>query len=411
MEDPTKSVDRGVDVIDLPPVVAVGGALAVARVLTKYGVRVYGSDFGFSVDRVSRHVKRPPWGYTAELDQDFLEALVGFARGFGTKPVLIPTADAVIEFITQHYAILSSAYHLSSVYAPGVSRSFLAKRDFYRLCDQAGISYPRTIFGDESGIDPETVSQHLRFPVIVKPNLIHKWKQTLRGNKVMEVNSAADLRAVMVHFPGLVEDSMLQEVIPGPEDNIYLFKGCFDRKGQVLDYFTGRKLRQYPPMYGSASLAESVDNPQVRDLSLQFFDRIRVHGIGGTEFKWDPRDNEFKMIEVNMRPQLWEDLTRAAGKDLLWVHYCDLVGRPIESTGDQVNGVRWVHLTRDAVAALWFLRRGELTVTKWLKGYRWGMVDALMQFTDPLTIPGALGYAVFQFVHYKVKRGNYAESI
>jgi len=386
----------------LPVVVALGGALPVARVLTKYGVTVYGSDFGYSVDRLSRLVSRPPWGYDAGLDDRFLRLLVDFAEQCPVMPVLIPTADAVIEFVTLHYEVLSAHYHVASVYAPGQGEAFLAKREFYRLCDQAGIKYPATIFGDEGPIAPDEVERVLRFPVIVKPNLIHRWKQTLKGEKVIEVTSAADLRMVMASYPGLVEDSMLQEVIPGPESKIYLFKACLDRDGEVLDTFTGRKLRQYPPMYGSASLAESVECPEVEELSLRFFDRIRVHGLGGAEFKWDPRDGEFKMIEVNMRPQLWEDLIRASGKDMLWVHYCDLIGLPVHKTPLQVNGVRWVHLTRDVVSALWFMRRRELTVKEWFGGYRRDMVDALMAPADPLTIPGALGYAAFQFVHYKL---------
>lgn len=389
----------------LPPVVAIGGALAVARVLTKYGVTVYGSDFGFSVDRVSRLVRRPPWGYTALLDEGFLAALVRFAEQCPVRPVLIPTADAVMEFLTRNYKALSSRYHIAEVYAPGVGQKLLAKRDFYRLCERARVSYPRTHFGDGAPITLTELRNSLRFPIIVKPNLIHEWKQTLRGKKVVEVSSDTEFAEVMRRYPGLVEDSMLQEVIPGPEENIYLFKGCFDRSGRLLDWFTGRKLRQYPPMYGSGSLAESAERPEVKDLSLQFFAAVPVHGLGGAEFKWDPRDSEFKMIEVNMRPQLWEDLTRASGKDLLWTHYCDLVGRPLPAPSVQRNGVRWVHLTRDIVSALWFLKKRKLSLRGWMSGYRWGMVDALMQFRDPLTIPAALAYAVYQFIHYRLGAG------
>lgn len=386
----------------MPPVVAAGGGLPVGRALKPHGICVYGTDIVFFLDRFSRVVERPPWGYKASLDDSFVKTLLDFASGSATRPVLLPTADHFIDFITRNFAALSKAFVIPGSCAPGISERFLAKRDFYRMCDEAGIAYPKTLFFAGEAVDPEKVARELRFPVIVKPNLIHRWKKTLRGHKVIELHSPKELEGVMRRYPGLVEDSMLQEVIPGPEDRIFIFKGCFDRSGRVLDVFTGRKLRQYPPIYGSASLAESIENKEVLELSLRFFERVPVHGLGGTEFKWDERDRQYKMIEVNMRVQTWEDLVRASGKELLWMHYCDLVGFPLPKPRPQRNGVRWVHLTRDVVSAFYFMRRGELTPWQFVRGYRLDMVDALMAISDPLTIPAALAFGAYQFVTYKL---------
>ena len=124
---------------------------------------------------------------------------------------------------------------------------------------------------------------------------------------------------------------MLQEVIRGPEANIFVAGLYTDAKGDCLSIFTARKTRQYPPMYGSGSYMEACWSQEIADLSIDLIRRLDYKGICGSEFKWDERDERWKLIEVNTRPTLWFSLTRAAGVDVIWDAYCDLVGLPTRS--------------------------------------------------------------------------------
>jgi D-aspartate ligase len=329
--------------------------------------------------------------------------LVKFASRFDRKVVLIPSSDVFIEFVSEHFEVLSDYFCLQSSLQSKVCKNYLNKREFYLLCDRFGVPYPKTIYltGSETA---DYLSDRLRFPVILKPNLIHRWKRYLRGRKVININSKAELEELLGREKELLKDSMLQEVIPGSEDNIYLFKGYFDDTGRLLASFTGRKIRQYPPLFGSGSYAVSCGAKEVKDISVNFLKRAGFKGICGTEFKYDPRDKMFKMIEVNIRPQLWEDLTRVAVREIIWVAYCDLAGLDIPKLPPQRNGVIWTYLMRDIVSGLWHVRRKNCNLTSWLASYVKKLdTDALIDFRDLPLLMRLPGYALREFLTFKVK--------
>jgi predicted ATP-grasp superfamily ATP-dependent carboligase len=153
---------------------------------------------------------------------------------------------------------------------------------------------------------------------------------------------------------------VLQEVIPGPERNIFVAGLYVDAEGTVRSLFTARKARQYPPMYGSASYMEACWAEEIAELSIDLVGKLGYAGICGTEFKWEARDERWKLIELNPRPTLWYALTRAAGVDVVWDAHCDLAGHPNPPhLGCQDDRIRWQLPVRDLLAGLHFLRVGE----------------------------------------------------
>lgn len=379
-----------------------GIGLAVGRALARHGVKVYGIDTGFSVGRFSKYIEKPSWGYSILLDQKLLDNLVMFSRQFDTKPVFIPTYDVMIEFVAQNFDVLKEYYHLHGVYSPEISFKFLNKKEFYTMCEDFNIPYPRTIFLN-GGITIGEIWDRMKPPFIIKPHMRHKWKRQLRGEKVILINTRNEFDKILQQYPDLMGKAMVQEVIPGPESNIYLFKGYFDRSGKLVDYFTGRKLRQFPPMFGSGSLVESIPGEEVKEASMKFFQNVKVHGLGGIEFKHDPRDGKLKMIEINMRPQTWEDITRVSGKELLWLSYCDLVGLPCHNNGQQIFGIKLVDLIPDTVSALWFMSKKRLSFREWFKSYKGRKAYALIDLKDFGTLFGAISYSILQFTRYRVQ--------
>ncbi|MBI5102987.1 MAG: hypothetical protein HZB33_14310 [Nitrospirae bacterium] len=374
-----------VNLSEMPVVVLLGldaTGVAVGRILAARGVTVYGVEFREdSIAGYSKYIKPPPFGHKVVLSGDLLEQLLGFGKSFDIKPVLIPADDLFIDFISTNYDVLTEVFQAQGSLSPAVCPRFLNKRDFYRLCEEYSVAYPGTIFlrGDEK---PDDIADKFRFPLILKPNLIHKWKEYLGGRKVIEINTSGELKDIFNSHRSIIGDSMIQEVIPGGEDALYLFKGYFGRDGRLQGSFTGRKLRQYPPNFGTASLAESLRNADVERISVTFLETLRFHGICGSEFKYDARDGVYKMIEINIRPQTWEDLTRIAHRDIIWTAYCDLAGLQVPEQGPQEEGVKWVYLTRDIFSAIWHMKHGNTDVISWLKSYKGIKTDALIDFDD-----------------------------
>ena len=393
--------------IDCPPViigVGPGTGLAVARSLGGKGVTVYAMDLGkFSPARYSKFTKKPPWGYTTSVDEQLLSNLIKFAKSMDKKPVLIPTTDSLIEFLWKNHNELSKYFDYWEIYSHEMSIKLLNKKDFYKICDKFGIDYPKVIFMDEES-DVNRIYRKLRFPIIIKPYFIHKWKKLLRGQKVILAKDANEFHKFLStpKFERLLLESMVQEVIPGPESNIYVVKVYLSKSGEIKEFFSGRKLRQYPPNFGSGSLVESYFNKEVVDKSIEFFTKLGINGLGGTEFKYDHRDKKYKMIEVNMRPQLWDDIMRVTGKDLIWYGYCDLVGLNCKSMQKQIYGYKWVYLTRDVISALWFIKHGEMSIKDWLNSYKDVKTFAVLDLKDPGTILGTVLYTFYQFFEYFV---------
>jgi predicted ATP-grasp superfamily ATP-dependent carboligase len=399
-------VDNIKNGINMPPALVLdlsATGVAVARMLAGHRVEVYGAEAREdTIGNYSRHIKEPSFGFKFEPNDKFLEDLIQFSRMFDTRPVLIPADDLYIEFIGEHFEVLKDYYVIQGSLSPDISPQFLNKKDFYKLCDKFNVSYPKTIYstGSESIKD---ITDQLRFPIILKPNLIHKWKKYLKGQKIMFIESGEKLKDVLNNHKAILENSMLQEVIPGPENEIYLFKGYFNREGKLKSSFTGRKIRQYPPNFGSASLAESMPNEEVERISVEFLEAVKFHGLCGSEFKYDERDNEYKMIEINIRPQLWEDLTRIAEKEIMWTAYCDLAGLSIPEQHDQKNGVKWVYVTRDIFSALWQIKNSGLSLFDWIKSYKGTKGDALVDFCDLRMLIHLPFYTLSQVYKYKVK--------
>ncbi len=375
--------------------------LAVGRILCQHGVEVYGLDFSnFAIGQFSKYIKKPFKNLILKKE-NFCTLLIDFSKKFETKPVLIPCSDRFIELVSENFDTLKQYYIIQDSLSPSIAPIYLNKREFYKLCERFDVNFPKTMYitGEET-IDE--IVKNLRFPIILKPYLIHKWKKYLKGQEVILIDNIKKLNEIFSREKVLLKDSMLQEVIPGPESNIYLFKGYFDKDGKNRAYFTGRKIRQYPPNFGSASIAESIINEEVNKLSIEFLEKVGMKGLCGTEYKYDPRDKIYKMIEVNIRPQLWEDLTRIAERDVLWIAYCDLAGFETPLQEEQKNYVRWVYLARDIYSAYYFMKRGETSFTEILKSYKNLRADAIIDLKDPKTIIGAPIYIFSQLYFYKI---------
>jgi predicted ATP-grasp superfamily ATP-dependent carboligase len=375
--------------------------VAVARALTKHDVKIYGVDHQFAAGVFSKFIHKPFFGYKVNLDDEFLENLIKFSRMQDLKPVLFPSDDKFIEFVGINYDVLKNYYIIQKSLHPDVSKLFLDKRNFYELCEKYDVSYPKTIYlsGNES---VEYIVDQIRFPLILKPYLIHKLKSKLHGKKVIFVKDVKELEGVFVNWRKYLRYMLIQEVLEGEESDIWIFKGYFDENGKLLDSFTGRKLRQYPPVFGSACLATSAANDTIAQISIELLTRLRFQGLCGTEFKFDRRDNQYKMIEINIRPQIWDDLMRISGRNLTLTAYRDMIGHKIPTASAQIQNARWGYLTRDFLSAIWHMKQGNLRFSDWLRSYKGISTDALLDKNDKKCLLGVPAYTLYQFYRFYI---------
>ena len=63
------------------------------------------------------------------------------------------------------------------------------------------------------------------------------------------------------------------------------------------------------------------------DAALRLLRAFDFHGVSQVEFKRDPRDGRYKLMEVNPRLWLWHGLAASLGVDFARIAYLDLLGR------------------------------------------------------------------------------------
>jgi len=349
--------DKGIAVVfGLSPT-----GLSVARSLVAHGVTVYGVDvLRYEVAHYSRSVRHDRRISFLPPGSELLEGLLACGRECPTKPVIFNANDQYIDFVAQNHKLLEPYYILTKSMQPGANGVFLNKRTFYEACGALKVAMPQTCF-PQTEDDVREAARTLRYPVIVKPACGYKLRKVLRGKKLIEVADPQDLFSWWQKLRAWDADVVLQECIEGPEQNIAVAGLYMDRNGECRSMFTAKKYRQYPPMYGSGSYMEACWMPEIADLSVNLIQKLKYHGVCGTEYKGDTRDKQWKLIEVNVRPTIWFALTRAAGVDVVWDAYCDLIGSPNPvNWGKQNDKMRWQIFVRDIVSALYFCKKGQL---------------------------------------------------
>lgn len=195
----------------------------------------------------------------------------------------------------------------------------------------------------------------MNYPCIIKPSRIQDVKAIIGGRKGWIARDLAEFDRVILAIPPEAGMLLVQEIVPGPESAITLFCGYVDSRGQMHQPFTARKLRQYPPGFGSASMVQSAAEPESRAIAERLLAAVGYRGIAAAEFKRDPASGALKIIEINARPSLWFSLSTAAGKQVIMAAYSALAGlgtMPAEIP--QSDGIRWRYTLKDIRSALFY---------------------------------------------------------
>jgi phosphatidylserine decarboxylase precursor-related protein len=271
---------------------------------------------------------------------------------------LFASDDETTAFIARHHAELSEYFHLT-VPPWDVFEWAYDKRLTNQLAAEIGIDLPTTWYARTR---EEVAALNVRFPVILKP-AFKKEVNPFTRDKAWRADDRETLIARYEAARALVgaDVVMIQELIPGGGETQFSH-AVLCVGGRTLASVTARRTRQYPVDFGhSSSLVETVSEPAVEEAATRLLAAMRYTGLAEVEFKLDPRDGRYTLLEINPRVWTWHALCGAAGVDfpyLLWQAIHDepvppLRGRP---------GVRWVRMSTDVLAAITEMRRGYLTL-------------------------------------------------
>jgi D-aspartate ligase len=194
------------------------------------------------------------------------------------------------------------------------------------------VAVPATAHPQSAG-EAQAAGDELGYPVLVKPSEPVGFKQRFR-RQAFRCESPAALRDAYVRAEAY--EPMVQELVPGGDSELYTLGSHLRADGEPLALFCGRKLRQTPPIVGTCRVGEALWVDEVVESGLRLLRAFAYTGVSQVEFKRDPRDGRFKLMEINPRLWLWHGLATACGVDVPVLAYRDLTGErvlPLTSDG------------------------------------------------------------------------------
>jgi predicted ATP-grasp superfamily ATP-dependent carboligase len=199
------------------------------------------------------------------------------------------------------------------------------------------VPVPTTIV-PQSEDDVLRLGRELPYPIVVKG------EKGEAAQTVRLVRERADLLAAFRHVRKLEApyggQPALQEFIPG---ETYLVGAVVDR-GTTLRVAAHRKDLMYPAGGGSTVRGVTEHHPALITSALATFAALRYTGIGSLDFIRDPRDGQFKLLEINPRP--WATLGLSLrSTDLLTAYGALAQGKPVEPDLRYRTGVVYHRLT------------------------------------------------------------------
>jgi predicted ATP-grasp superfamily ATP-dependent carboligase len=314
---------------------------------------------------------------------ELVPVLGEIAEDLAGPALLLPAQDKCVRVISANRDRLGRDFTFV-LPPPAVVDLLMDKDAFYAYAAEKRLPIPKTLELVDRR-DAERAARELDFPCVLKPRTRTKdWDRNTRL-KVFKVASPEELLEQYDRCSPWADGLVAQQWIEGGDGSLYSCNCYFDREGRPLVSFVARKLRQWPPEAGSSCLGEEVRNDVVLETTLALFESVGYRGLGYVEIKRDTRTGAHYIIEANVgRPTGRSAIAEAGGVPLLYTAYCDAMGLPLPADRTQrYSGAKWIDLRHDFQSALWYWRRGRLTLPEWASSLRGRKAYAVLSLRDP----------------------------
>jgi predicted ATP-grasp superfamily ATP-dependent carboligase len=320
-----------------------------------------------------------------------IKVLLDVAAKESTPPALYYADDATLSLVRRHRAALERCYRFLMP-ADDVVQACADKIAFSALAAKASVDVPRTAIGEV--VKGAADVADFRFPLVIKPATHVGWFATEavelaggKSRKIVVANNAAEFETLLAATRRSTSSFVVQEFIPGGEEQVYSFHAFVLPDGSSRASFVGRKIRTYPALGGESSYITLVRDFAIQKLGREIVRKLAVEGPVKIDFKRDPRTGRDYVLEINLRNNLWHQLGAACGVNLMHVAYLFLTGAPEGGFGDYRTDVRWLDIYGDFRAFISDYRpAGLYTWKSYLGSLRAPKVYHLFAWRDPLPL-------------------------
>jgi D-aspartate ligase len=391
------SASSAAEVIANRPVGAlvVGGdhpGLGIARSLGRRGIPVYVVDDQFCISSFSRYATRVIKVDNLRDERKTVETVLEIGKRFNLRDwIIIPTRDETVAAFSRHRTQLLEIFRVPTGDWESVEWAW-DKKKTYELSESLGIPCPKTYTVNSAD---ELRSIYSKLPLAIKPAIKEHFFYAT-GAKAWRADTVEELSTLYEKARRQIrpEEILIQEIIPGDGREQYSYC-AFVRHGQPHSTLIARRARQHPREFGrAASYVETVELPAIEELSQRFLRAINYSGLVEVEFKRDPRDGKYKLLDVNARAWGFHSIGSVSGVDFPYLLFADQTGLATKPARAKA-GVGWLRLLTDVPTALSDLTHGSLTIGAYLRSLRATRTEAVFSLEDPLP-----SFAEFVFLPY-----------
>ena len=398
------------DSVPLPVIVLSGGvtALGVMRAFGRRGIETYVHPDAHDYIRYSRWYRPLLAMDESETSRPTAESLRTALERSGLASGLLCACSDDWNRAVAEYAEAPDPRFVSVVPRRSALNRLQDKGGLATLLQELKVPMPMTrlVHGVEDVADLPQSSDTFYF---LKPTDSQRFLAHF-GTKGMRVPTADEARRRLTDIVAAGMSVVLQEYIPGSFTEHYFVDGYVDREGRIKGLFARRRLRIYPPDFGNSTAMVSValdEVSQAVDSVRRVLEAVAYQGIFSAEFKRDPRDGQFKLLEVNTRPWWFIDFAVRCGVDVCQMVYDDAQGKAVAPAEHYRVGATCVFPYYDFFAMQPLLRAGSMTWGRWARE----ILPALQPVScwdDP--VPGivALTRVIRSAVHNRLHRPNLA---
>ncbi len=364
--------------------IVIGGehpGLGIARSLGRRGIPIIVIDDQHSVSQFSKYVTRVVRVKDLRDEEKTVESVMQVGQQYGLKGwVLYPTRDETVAAFSRHRDRLAEFFRVTTACWETVRWAW-DKKNTYDRALELGIPVPHTY---NPRTEAELAELYSHLPLAIKPAVKENFFYAT-GAKAWRAETPDQLNDLYRKAIRQVkaEEILIQEIIPGDGQQQYSYCAFF-RDGKAHSTLVARRMRQHPREFGrAATYVETIDLPEIEELSERFLRDIDYYGLVEVEFKQDPRDGQYKLLDVNARTWGFHSIGGPAGVDFPYLLYADQVGKTVEHARGRA-GVGWLRLITDLPTAASYLWDGELGLRSYWRSLVRTRTESVFCLRDPM---------------------------
>jgi len=331
-------------------------------------------------------------------EKEYINFLLEIGEKLNEKGVLLPISDTDTIAILKNEEILKKYFIFTSAKLDIVNR-IVNKKNFYKLLEEKDLPHPKTYFSE----DIKEIPKKINFPCIIKP-VYSSYFVSDFNTKLFTAKSKNELKYFYEKAKSKDHEVVIQEIIPKKINDQYGLNAYYNHKHESMGVFMYRRIREWPHSFGNGCFIENIWIKELKELISPLIQSMKYFGVIDAEFVKDPRDNLFKIIEINPRIWMQNSLPSRCGINIPYIAYLDAIGKEIEKKQQTKKVIKWLYFPDDFKSSIKSIRKANLTFNKWIVSYKGKKEYAVFDYSDPIPFfVLAIKSAFLPFIYFSKK--------